>query len=104
MTDGQATSAPRAESFWRRNAVWILVSIVYLSVFPYYERLNNHNENARVWMTRAIVEHHVLNLDQVEREWGWVNDKATANKHVYSSKAPGASFLGVPVLLVHTKL
>jgi hypothetical protein len=104
MTAGHATSAPRAESFWRRNAVWILVSLAYLSVFPYYERLNNPNENARVWMTRAIVEHHVLNLDQVEREWGWVNDKATANKHVYSSKAPGASFLGVPVLWAQTKL
>ena len=92
------------QTFWRRHAVCVLASIAYLSTFPYYERLNNPNENARVWMTRAIVEHHVLNLDQVQKEWGWVNDKATASEHVYSSKAPGASFVGVPVLYVQTKL
>ncbi|HEY2902186.1 MAG TPA: hypothetical protein VGL59_16510 [Polyangia bacterium] len=108
MSDGSARTeaAPPspAPSFWRRHAVCLLASIAYLSVFPYFERLNNPNENARVWMTRAIVEHHVLNLDQVQKEWGWVNDKAANAGHVYSSKAPGASFFGVPVLFVHTKL
>ena len=34
------------------------------------------------------------------REWGYVNDKAKNARHVYSSKAPGVSFLGVPVLFV----
>lgn len=38
------------------------------------------------------------------REWGWVNDKAKTEHHLYSSKAPGVSFLGVPVLFVQTKL
>ena len=46
----------------------------------------------------------MLNIDEVEREWGWVNDKAKNEHHVYSGKAPGASFAGVPVLWVHTKL
>lgn len=89
---------------WRRHLAWLLVALAYLYVFPYYERINNPNENARVWATRAIVEHHVLNIDAVEREWGWVNDKAKNLRHVYSGKAPGASFLGVPVLWAHTKL
>jgi hypothetical protein len=87
-----------------RHAAWLLVTFAYLFVFPYYERINNPNENARIWMTRAIVEHHVLNIDQVSREWGWVNDKATIGGRLYSSKAPGTSFLGVPVLFVQTKL
>src|SRR5664279_5127789 len=87
-----------------RHAAWLLVTFAYLFVFPYYERINNPNENARIWMTRAIVEHHVLNIDQVSREWGWVNDKATTGGRLYSSKAPGTSFLGVPVLFVQTKL
>jgi hypothetical protein len=100
MTTGAPTGAPA----WRRNAAWALVSLAYLFAAPYYERLNNPNENARVWATRAIVEHHVLNVDAVEHEWGYVNDKAKNDKHVYSGKAPGASFLGVPVLWTQTKL
>ena len=87
-----------------RHAAWLLVCFAYLFVFPYFERINNPNENVRVWMTRAIVEHHVLNIDQVTREWGYVNDKATTGGHLFSSKAPGTSFLGVPVLWVQTQL
>jgi hypothetical protein len=88
----------------RRHAAWLLVSLAYLAASPYYERINNPNENVRVWATRAIVEHHVLNIDEVSREWGWVNDKAKNEWHIYSGKAPGASFLGVPVLWAQTKL
>jgi hypothetical protein len=90
-------------ALWRHGA-WLLVTLAYLFAFPYFEHLNNPNENARVWATRAIVEHGVLNIDEVQREWGYVNDKAKNDAHVYSGKAPGASFLGVPVLAVQTKL
>jgi hypothetical protein len=92
------------ESSWRRHAAWLLVTLATLVVSPYFERLNNPNENVRVWATRAVVEHGVLNIDAVSREWGWVNDKAKTEHHLYSSKAPGVSFLGVPVLFVQTKL
>ncbi len=87
-----------------RHAAWLFVCAAYLIPFPYFERLNNPNENARVWATRAIVQHHVLNLDAVMAEWGYVNDKAKNDKHVYSGKAPGTSLLGVPVLWLHGKL
>jgi hypothetical protein len=103
-TDAAPPSAPEPEPFWRRQAAWALVTLAYLFAFPYYPKLNNPNENARIWATRAIVEHGVLNIDELEREWGYVNDKAKNERHVYSGKAPGASFLGVPVLAVHTKL
>jgi hypothetical protein len=92
------------EPLLSRHAAWLLVTLAYLYVFPYFERINNPNENVRIWATRAIVEHHVLNIDQESREWGYVNDKATTGKHLYSSKAPGTSFLGVPVLFVETYL
>jgi hypothetical protein len=95
---------PRPEPAWRKQAAWLLVSLAYLFAFPYFERINNPNENARVWATRAVVEHGVLNIDQVQAEWGYVNDKAKNDKHVYSGKAPGASFLGVPVLAAHGEL
>ena len=89
------------ESPFRRHVAWGCACAAYLVVSPYFERLNNPNENVRVWATRAIVMHHVLNIDAVEREWGWVNDKAKNEHHVYSGKAPGASFAGVPVSWVH---
>jgi hypothetical protein len=93
-----------AAGAFRRHAAWLLVVLATLLVSPYYERLNNPNENVRVWATRAIVAHHVLDIDAVSREWGYVNDKAKNDRHIYSSKAPGVSFLGVPVLFVQTKL
>jgi hypothetical protein len=88
----------------RRHAALVLVAAAYLCAWPYFERINNPNENVRIWATRAIVEHHVLNIDAVEREWGYVNDKAKNGAHVYSSKAPGVTFLGVPVLAADTLL
>ena len=90
--------------FFRRHASWVLVAAAYLIVSPYFEAINNPNENVRVWATRAIVEHHVLDIDGVMDEWGYVNDKAKNARHVYSSKAPGVSFAGVPVLFVQTEL
>jgi len=102
--DGEPRRAPLTESPLRRHLVFVLLLVAYVYSFPYFEQLNNPNENARVWMTRAIVEHHVLNIDRMSAEWGYVNDKATSGAHVYSGKAPGASFLGVPVLYVQTRL
>ena len=92
------------ESPIRRHAAWGLACLALLVVSPYFERLNNPNENVRVWATRAVVQHHVLNIDQLQREWGYVNDKAKNEHHIYSGKAPGVSFLGVPVSWAHTKL
>jgi hypothetical protein len=92
------------ESPFRRHVAWGLCCAAFLIASPYFERLNNPNENVRVWATRAIVAHHVLNIDDVQREWGWVNDKAKNEHHVYSGKAPGTTFAGTPVLWVQTKL
>jgi hypothetical protein len=97
-------TAVGARGVLRRHAAWFLVSAAYLIVSPYFEAINNPNENVRVWATRAIVEHHVLNIDAVMGEWGYVNDKAKNAHHVYSSKAPGVSFAGVPVLFAETAL
>ncbi|HEY4186070.1 MAG TPA: hypothetical protein VGP07_13430, partial [Polyangia bacterium] len=97
-------TAASARGFLRRHVAWFLVAGAYLVASPYYERINNPNENVRVWATRAIVAHHALDIDAVVREWGYVNDKAKNDRHLYSSKAPGVTFLGVPVLYAETKL
>jgi hypothetical protein len=92
------------ETVVRRHAVWACVVVAYLIVFPYFERLNNPNENVRIWMTRAIVEHGTFAIDGVEREWGEVSDRATDGHHHFSGKAPGTSLLGVPVAFVQAQL
>ena len=76
----------------------------YLLVFPYFERLNNPNENVRIWLTRSIAAHGTLAIDAVEREWGEVSDRATDGHRHFSGKAPGTSLLGVPVAFLHDKL
>jgi hypothetical protein len=88
----------------RRHLVWAAVAAAYVLVFPYFGKLNNPNENVRVWLTRAIVAHGTLAIDPVEREWGEVSDRAAFGGHHYSGKAPGTSLLGVPVLAVANAL
>lgn len=89
---------------WRRHAAFSCVAAAYLFVFPYFAKLNNPNENVRVWMTAAIVQHGTLSIDPVERRWGEVSDRAAFEGRRYSSKAPGTSFLGVPVLFAHAQV
>lgn len=84
--------------------VWAAVALAYLLVFPYFARLNNPNENVRVWATRAMAVHGTFALDPVEREWGEVSDRAAFAGHHFSGKAPGTSLLGVPVLWAASKL
>jgi hypothetical protein len=92
------------ETVVRRHAVWACVVLAYLVVFPYFERLNNPNENVRIWLTRSIAAHGTLAIDAVEREWGEVSDRATDGHRHFSGKAPGTSLLGVPVAFLHDKL
>lgn len=78
-------------------AVLAAVAICYLWVFPYHADVNNPNENVRMYLTKAIVEQGTFTINALEEEYGWINDKAIVGKTLYAAKAPGASFLGVPV-------
>ncbi len=84
-----AARAPR----WAYAAAF---AFLLFYAFPYQARLNNPNENVRLYMTAAIVEHGTYRIDALRERWGWVNDAATREGHVYSVKAPGTSWLGVP--------
>src|SRR5580693_3638286 len=83
--------------------VWVFFSLVfvpYACVYPYLN-VNNPNENVRLYMTMALVEHHTFQIDAIVDRYGWVNDMARlAGKdgveHDYSLKAPGTSYAGVP--------
>ncbi|MBZ0116270.1 MAG: hypothetical protein K8H88_04730, partial [Sandaracinaceae bacterium] len=78
-----------------------LCAIAYLYVFPYFEPLNNPNENARFYMTAALVEEGTYVVDGMRARWGWVNDCAIYEGRAYSVKAPGSSFLGVPAYFAY---
>ena len=79
----------------------LLCALAYLYVFPYFPAINNPNENVRLYMTAAIVEHGTYQIDEIRDRWGWVNDAAVHHGHVFSVKAPGTSLLGVPAYALY---
>ena len=108
------------DSTERKLLALLLVASGWL--FVYFDRLNNPNELVRVYMARAMLEHGTYAIGErragpggfrdagpVYSDWGYVNDKAlvcddprarppACSGKLYAAKAPGASFLAVPVL------
>jgi hypothetical protein len=81
-----------------------LLAPVWFGVFPYNFGLNNPNENARLYTTLALVEHHTPRLDDEVARFGPINDVALLNGHRYAAKAPGVTLAGVPVYWLVWKL
>ena len=79
-----------------RIAPYGLVAFLYVATWPYHAGLNNPNELVRVYMTKAIVDHGSMAIGPVLAQWGGVDDKATRDGKLYSSKAPLQSLIGVP--------
>jgi hypothetical protein len=73
-----------------------LCAAALLYVFPHFPRINNPNENVRLYMTAAMVEEGSYSINGIRKRWGWVNDAAVREGRYYSVKAPGTSLLGVP--------
>lgn len=94
-------STPASVPRW--VAAWLIacIGVVWLAPAPYYNNLNNPNENVRVYMTRSIVEFGTFAIDPVVEEWGYVNDKATYEGRLFPGKAPGSSLLAVPLYGVY---
>ena len=108
------------DSTERKLLALLLVASGWL--FVYFDKLNNPNELVRVYMARALLEHGTYAIGErravpggfvdhgpVYSDWGYVNDKAlvcddprarppACSGKLYAAKAPGASFLAVPVL------
>ncbi|MEW5854489.1 MAG: hypothetical protein AB2A00_37280 [Myxococcota bacterium] len=81
-------------------ALILLLVLLPLWNHPYFEELKSPNPLVRTYLTRALVDHHTVVLDKVEAEHGWVMDRAVREGHLYCDKAPGSSFLLVPVYAV----
>ena len=72
-------------------------------VIPFYDkgtREVNTNERVRAYLAMALVEEGTGMLDRRVEAYGLPLDRAEKDGHVYCDKAPGASFLAVPVYAV----
>lgn len=76
--------------------VWI--GVVLFLCFAYFLPHWDWNQNARLDMTVAIVNHRTFAIDRYQGNTG---DKDFYRGHFYSSKAPGQSLIGVPIYLIY---
>lgn len=76
-----------AHSAW----IFVLLMVVYGYFFP---RWADWNQNSRFDLVLAVVDQGTLRIDDYRENTG---DYAKFNGHYYSDKAPGTSFLGIPV-------
>ena len=76
-----------------RRLMWSVFALL-LASYAYFYPGGGWNENSRFDLVRAIVDDHTLAIDRYHENTG---DKARFGEHYYSDKAPGLSFLAVPV-------
>jgi hypothetical protein len=81
---------------------FLVLAAVYLYSFPFFSQLRSANELPRVLMTQEIVERGTMRLDARMGELGSRFDIAPVppEPHYYPNKAPGPSFLAVPVYVL----
>ena len=73
---------------------WALFVLLFVS-YAYFYQAGGWNQNSRFDLVRAITNEHTLNIDPFRYSTG---DKAFADGHFYSDKAPGLAFAAVPVV------
>jgi hypothetical protein len=71
----------------------LIGAVVFISNAYFYEG-GGWNQNSRFDLVRAIVEQRTLRIDAYHQN---TEDKAFANGHYYSDKAPGLALFAVPI-------
>jgi hypothetical protein len=72
----------------------LLIGAVVLISYAYFYQGGGWNQNSRFDLVRAVVEQGTLRIDAYHQN---TEDKAFANGHYYSDKAPGLALLAVPI-------
>jgi hypothetical protein len=80
------------------------VAAAYLIFSPYFEKLNNPNENVRVYMAMSLAESQTFAINSLVSRWGYVNDKAKKGDLLFPGKAPGTSYLAAPAVWLGLKV
>ena len=75
-----------------RMRALLIFAVTFFSYAYFYEGAG-WNQNSRFDLVRAIIEQRTLRIDDFQQNTG---DKAFANGHYYSDKAPGLALLAVP--------
>ncbi len=78
-----------------RYRALLIGTIAFISYAYFYEG-GGWNQNSRFDLVRALAQHRTLRIDAYHEN---TQDKAFANGHYYSDKAPGVGLLAVPVAL-----
>lgn len=81
----------------KKDGLSVAVFALLLASYAYFYQGGGWNENSRFDLVRAIVEDHSLAIDRFQVN---TEDKALFGGHYYSDKAPGLSFLAVPLYAV----
>ncbi len=85
----------------RSRSIYFLLFMLFFMTYAYFFQGGGWNQNARICLTRAIIDHGTFAIDSYKEdapEMEWVNtgDWAYYDGHYYSNKSPGLSFLAVP--------
>jgi hypothetical protein len=76
----------------------IAIFLILLSCYAYFfPRWADWNQNSRLNLVMAIVDQGALYIDDYYNGYTATGDYAEYGGHIYSTKAPGTAFLGVPV-------
>jgi hypothetical protein len=76
---------------------WLLFVVLLVAYAYFLPRWADWNQNARLDMVLAVVDKGTWAIDDYHENTG---DYATYHGHYYSDKAPGTSFLGIPIYWV----
>jgi hypothetical protein len=78
---------------WIRIRALLIAGVVLVS-YAYFYQAGGWNQNSRFDLVRAVIERGTLRIDAYHEN---TSDKAFANGHYYSDKAPGLALLAVPI-------
>ncbi|HEY4178254.1 MAG TPA: hypothetical protein VGM90_15510 [Kofleriaceae bacterium] len=89
---------------WRARlsqAGWLIaIAVAYLYAFPNFPAVHSANELPRVYLVKAMAHDHTFAIDHQVARWGTTADVSPFGNHQYSNKAPGSSWLVLPVYWV----
>jgi hypothetical protein len=82
-------------TWFKHRKIEILIFVMlFLAGASFHHLIEYDNTASRYFLLGAIVDYQTLNIDAFQK--GTI-DKSKRDNHYYSSKAPGAALLGVPV-------
>jgi hypothetical protein len=94
------------------RGLWVAVAALVLlfqsAFFAWFPGLRSPNELTRVYLASALVEDGSVQIDRQLARHGRIFDvsvrEVDGQQHYYCDKAPGVSFLSVPLLYAYEKL